>query len=373
MSPGTNTASDTRREPVDGAAPAQFYSIAPYHGSAFGLGDETVVHDYRALLREHLAQAEKAGFAGTVLYNFPRALDPWALATEILRDTDRLQPIVSIQASHEHPVAAARRAATLSYLYGRRINLNIVAGASRTASRSLGDPDREQTRRRLGEFIEIVARLSREIVSFEGEFFYLDGVELSPKSTSDMRTQIFTPGSLSRGSTAQVPAWTEYCLTMAKPVSDIAVELTRVVGASGIRSAMLVGVIARARSDSAWNLAREDAGAGRRERMAARVQAADNLSTQHTKNLENAKAGSVQDDLLWYGSARVGIDCPKLVGSYGEVAQRLIDYQDAGATDFIFDLPTNPAEYEHLSLVIRRFRELASGPLTTGQSAPPPS
>ncbi len=343
---------------------ARFHGVVPYHGDGFGLGGVRSPAEYRALFVEHLHGAENAGLSNVIIYNFANALDPWAVATEILRRSTKLEPIVSVVTHHEHPFAAARRVSALTYMHGRCVSLNIVSGASAAERKALGEVDKERSRRLTAEYVAVIAPLlSGERVAHEGEFLTLSDLELSPAVPTELRPVLFSPASLATG-TASVPAGIDAPLLMSKPVSNVAAE----VAATGCaRAGMIVGVVARADEDEAWDIARADGGAGRREQLAARFQLQDNVSTQHARNAAQRAAGEIQDERLWYGSARHGTDCPKLVGSYEQVAGELARYVENGVTDVIVDLPSDPSEYEHIGRVLEAARRPASASVFSTQ------
>lgn len=331
----------------------RFFGVAPPHTRGFGVGEVLGSAEYRRCLRDHVAGAAGAGLEGMVLYNFSHALDPWAVAAEVLAAAGDLDPIVSVQAHHEHPFAVARRAAGLSYLFGRAVHVNAVAGASAREREALGLRDRAAGKRRLHEFVAVLDRFRDGAVSFAGEFYDLEEAVIEPASRH--RPTIFVPGSIGEDGTSDVPPGTDCCLVMAKPREELRVELARLV-ARGARVAAIVGVLAREAGDEAGEEAQAAFATGRREEMSARVQMRDSVSSQHVRNYELRESGEMQDEILWYGSARHGIDCPKLVGSYAEVAAALERYLEIGVTDFIVDLPHDVAEYEHVGRVVQRVR-----------------
>lgn len=331
----------------------RFFAVAPPHTHGFGFGELLEAEQYRRCLREHVAAAAAAGLEAMVIYNFPHALDPWAVAAEVLRADGGLAPIVSVQAHYEHPFAVARRSAGLSYLFNRPVHVNAVAGASARERRALGLRDPAAGKRRLHEFVSVLDSLRDGPVSFEGEFYELEGVALEP-SPPPCRHAIFVPGSIAEGR-SEIPPGGDCCLVMAKPRKELRRELEHLAG-QGTPAAAIVGLLARESAEEAWEEARVTSAGGRRERMSARVQMKDSVSSQHLRNYELRETGEVQDEVLWYGSTRHGLDCPKLVGSYDEVATALYRYTEVGVTDFIVDLPREAAEYEHVDRIVQRLR-----------------
>lgn len=325
--------------------------VVPAHTGAFGTGDPLPSAEFRAVLGAHLRAAEDAGLDGLVIYSFARALDPWTVAAEVLAGSERLEPVVTVQAHHEHPFATARRLASLTYLHGRRVSVNVVAGASAAEQRALGQHDRALAKRRHAEFVRVLAGLLDGPVTFEGELFSLEDACVDPPPPAELRPIVHCPGSIGEDGASRVPDGTDCCFLMGKPLDDVAHELR----ALSLPAAMLVGVVARPRTEDAWATLGDPAKSSRRDRLAARMQMHDNLSTQHARNDELRDAGH-RDACLWYGAARHGIDCPKLVGSYDEVGAALAAYRGAGVTDVIVDLPAAAAEYEHVAMALDRLR-----------------
>lgn len=88
-------------------------------------------------------------------------------------------------------------------------------------------------------------------------------------------------------------------------------------------------------------------------KLTARLFVSQTSSLQHRTNVELAERGDVFDGHLWYGSDKIGIDAPKLVGSYEQVREALARYVDLGVTDILLDLPSSDVEFEHILKVIQ--------------------
>ena len=139
-----------------GFADLEVLTVCPPHTNTFGLGEAIDRADFGATLEAHCAWAERLGAVGMLVYEFWTALDPWVAAQAILSRTDRVEPVVGVLAPFSHPAVVARRIASLSFLFGRRVNLNVVAGAKpadiQALSLSEGDDHRYP---RLREYLEV--------------------------------------------------------------------------------------------------------------------------------------------------------------------------------------------------------------------------
>lgn len=303
---------------------------------------------YPALVAEHGAAAEALGADAMLVYDFWQSLDPWLAAQLVLSGTKALEPVVAVNPALTHPVTAARAVAGLTHLYGRRVNLNVVAGAKASELAAFGLPDPGGERHlRLAEFVAALrAVLAAE--PFEGRWYRLATAPLEPLPDPALAPRILAPGSTSPGADRVLPLL-DRALVMAKPQAEIAAEHARLAGA-GLRGglAMIVGVTARSSEAEAWELARARHTGDRRTALANKVFTRSVTSSQHTASLRAAAGGEVQDECLWYGADRLGMDCPKLVGSYRQVGAALAAYRRLGVTALVVDLPADPAEYEHV-------------------------
>jgi len=92
---------------------------------------------------------------GILLYSDNALVDPWLAAHQILGNTERLCPLVAVQPAYLHLYSTAKMVASLSYLYGRKIYLNMIAGGFRGDLLALCDEiAHDDTYRRLREYLD---------------------------------------------------------------------------------------------------------------------------------------------------------------------------------------------------------------------------
>lgn len=332
----------------------RFFNLCPFHTDSFGMGAVRPSEEYLQDVQQHVAWADEHGLYGTVIYNFSTSLDPLLTAQFVLSITQHLRPMIAVQPTHMHPFTLLRAIATLAYLYQRGVDLNVVVGASPTDRQKIGDElDEEERHERLREYISTIQVLSEGVATFSGRFFKMHEVSIQPSIPPACRPQIYIPGS-SPASCQTVQTFAHSSLLMVKPLSLMHKEITRLQGQrNDLRHGMIVGMVARETKEEAWVAIASLVNQDRRTRLTTRLFIAQTSSHQHRVNLELADQQQVFDGLLWYGSAKIGIDAPKLVGSYAEVREALRRYIELGITDILLDLPDHPSEYEHMFEVIQ--------------------
>ncbi|MFF0967308.1 hypothetical protein ACWDQO_36035 [Streptomyces sp. NPDC003703] len=353
--------------PPPAPLPWRLWTVCPSHGTGFAGAHPADGPGYLRLLGEHCAWAERLGADAMLVYDFWQALDPWTAAQEVLARSRALEPVVAVTAPLSRPATVARRVSSLSYLHGRAVHLNIVAGARGTDLGLLGadptPPDERQLR--CAEFAACV----RAVLAgrpHESTHYRVHAPSPSPSPSpgplSGRTPLLYAPASASPGFDAFAPLL-DGCLLMAKPYDRLAAETARLAeqGATG-GVALIVGIVARETSGRAREAAVAAYGGSRRDALLRKLFTDGLTSTQHRATLDLAERSEWHDDCLWYGAGRVGIDTPKLVGGYREVADALLRLAALGMTTLVVDLPADPAEYAHVARVLDEAALAAAAP-----------
>jgi alkanesulfonate monooxygenase len=197
--------------------------------------------------------SEDAGCAGTLVYTDNSIADPWLVSQVILQSTARLAPLVAIQPVYMHPYSVAKMVATFGFLYGRRLWLNMVAGGFKNDLAALNDETpHDQRYQRLVEYTLIIKRLlaSPEPVSFDGAFYKVRNLRMTPPLDPDLAPGILVSGSSPAG------------LEAAQAIGATAVKYPRPPKAyagtpapEGLGCGVRVGIVARASEAEAWEAA----------------------------------------------------------------------------------------------------------------------
>src|SRR5262249_36312609 len=121
---------------------------------------------------------------------------------EVLDATERFVPLVALQPVYQHPYAVAKRIATLGAVYGRRVALNLVAGAAVGDLAALGDETAHDERyRRLTEYAQLVLglRAGRGAAPFAARHYRVRALPLPPALPARLGPELYISGSSEAG------------------------------------------------------------------------------------------------------------------------------------------------------------------------------
>ena len=299
--------------------------------------------------------SEDAGCHGILVYTDNGIADPWLVAQLIIQSTERLSPLVAVQPIYMNPYAVAKMVATLGYLHGRRVDLNMVAGGFRNDLISLDDETHHDERyTRLVEYARVVQGLlsARAPFSFTGEYYRLANARLQPQLDEELMPGFTVSGSSPAGMAAARALGAtavRYPQPAHKELSDPDATV-----AGGIR----VGVIARETEEEAWEVAHERFPADRIGQITHAVAMSVTDSEWHRQLSESRDTAEASRDTYWlWPFQNYKTFCPYLVGSHERVADELRLYLENGFRTFILDIPRSPDDLHHSNLAFERARD----------------
>jgi alkanesulfonate monooxygenase len=304
---------------------------------------------------QHVAQiarwSEAAGCEGMLIYADNRLVDPWLVAQSVILATERLCPLVAVQPAYMHPYAVAKMVATLGYLHGRKIYLNMVAGGFKRDLEALSDMTPHDARyTRLVEYTRIIMDLVRasagnRAVSFQGSYYTVEGLKLTPPVPPDILPEVFVSGSSEAGLEA-ARALGAVAVHYPQPARQYGENAFDPAQARGIR----VGIIARPTSEEAWRVAEERFPPDRRGQVVHQLAMKTSDSRWHKDLSERPEAEP--DSPYWLRPFRsYQTFCPYLVGARERVAEEIARYIAAGFRTFILDVPPDEAELAEIQAV----------------------
>lgn len=303
---------------------------------------------------EEMAQAsEAAGCEGILVFTDNAQLDPWLVSQIIIEATESLCPLVAIQPVYMHPYSVAKMITSLALLHRRRLYLNMVAGGFKNDLTALNDLTPHDDRYvRLVEYTAIIQSLlqSSDAVSFEGRYYKVSNLKLTPPLPPELMPGVLVSGSSEAGMQAarQLGA---IAVEYPKPPAEYAALPPNAAASSGIR----IGIIARPQDADAWTVARtrypEDRKGQLTHQLAMKV--SDSSWHRQLSDLGNSRPGNENPYWLVPFQNYKAI-CPFLVGSYDRVAEEVARYVDAGYRTFILDVPASTEEMQHIGTVFER-------------------
>jgi alkanesulfonate monooxygenase len=296
--------------------------------------------------------SEDAGCEGILVFTDNAQLDPWLVSQVIIETTESLCPLVAIQPAYMHPYTVAKMVTSFAFLYGRRLYLNMVAGGFKNDLAALNDLTPHDDRYvRLVEYTTIIQSLLRtaDPVSFEGRYYKVTNLKLTPPLPADLAPGVLVSGSSEAGMDAarQLGAT---AVEYPKPPAEYA-ALPANVASSGIR----IGVIARPHDAEAWSVARARFPEDRKGQLTHQLAMKVSDSSWHRQLSELGNTGPETQNPYWLiPFQNYKAVCPYLVGSYDRVADEVARYVDAGYRTFILDEPASADEMQHTGAVFQR-------------------
>jgi len=302
--------------------------------------------------------SEEAGCEGILVYTDNSLVDPWLVSQIIIQHTKRLCPLIAIQPVYMHPYSVAKMVTSLGHLYARRTYLNMVAGGFKNDLAALHDTTPHDKRyARLVEYTIIIKELLRSsgTVSYEGEFYVVDKLRMTPSLATELLPGILVSGSSEAGlSAARVLGAT--AVKYPQPI-DCEPDCSRDTMDFGIR----VGIITRKQGNEAWNAAHARFPEERKGQLMHQLAMKTSDSVWHKQLSQMAHSIEEATSPYWLVPfENYKTFCPYLVGSYDRVGAELSRYIEHGYRSIILDIPPTREELEHIKTVFERTKQMVA-------------
>jgi len=295
--------------------------------------------DYLEFCRE----AEACGIDSLLTaYGFHRP-DPIVMASALGMMTKRIKFMVAVRSGLISPAAFVQQVNSVSALTNGRICINVVGGHTPKEQRGYGDfLEHDERYARTDEFLTICRAFweGRSPVTYQGTYFQIEGGALNTPFVSEDRTgpEIFVGGA-SKVAKDLAVRHADCLWTLPRRPEELFEQFGSVIE-SGTEVGILVSMIARPTREEAVASTREMLEAiGTQAKKTHRDFSMRSDSVAFTSTL--AMAEETQSDWLtpwlWTGAVPyLGAPAVALVGSYDEVAEAILEFKDAGITQFLF-------------------------------------
>jgi alkanesulfonate monooxygenase len=302
---------------------------------------------YLEQVEEIASWSEDAGCEGILVDTDNGQVDAWLVAQTIIGATRSLCPLVAVQPVYMHPYSVAKMVASLAFLHGRRVYLNMVAGGFANDLAALGDcTPHDQRNERLIEYTTIVRLLlqSEEPVTFNGSHYRVKNLRLTPRVPDNLLPGILVSGSPEAGMAAALRLEAT-AIEYPKPAAEYARGTASVPAARGIR----IGIIARSADAEAWRVAHARFPPDRRGQLSHELAMKVSDSAWHRRLAEPGETPTGAHNPYWLVPFKnYKTFCPYLVGSYSGVARAIAGYVQAGYRTFVLDAPAGAEELRHI-------------------------
>lgn len=305
--------------------------------------------DYLEAIASVSGWADRDGWDAILVYTDHKQADPILIAQYIIEKTNKLRPLIAIQPIYTHPFYLAKTISTFSFLYGRQIGINLVAGGFPLDLQSLGDNTPHDKRYdRLVEYGKIVRGLlsAKGVLSFSGKYYQVSNTKLPLPIPKELFPFFTAAGSSGAGAAAAL-ALDACAVRYLLPAYEYGGKPFDPRIAHGAR----LGIIVRNTRDEAW------AAANRRyppSKDGAMIREYSDSLSDSTWVKELGKAIAIPEGHpYWLGPYRnYQSSCPFLVGDFEEVVTELVAYIRLGIRTFLLE---QPESFEDSNLITRAF------------------
>lgn len=310
------------------------------------LPDESSVN--RSPSHAYMAQVARAcedlGFEALLTPCGTGCEDAWLVTSSLIALTSRIKFLVAFRPALLTPTLAAQMASTFQRMSGGRCLVNIVTGAEQAELARFGVMEDKETRyERTGEFVKVMrGAWSGKPFSFNGKFFEV--VDATTREAPDPVPPIYFGGASDAAERVAAEnvdmylAWGE-TPDMVKERIDRVRALATAAGRT-LRFGIRFQTISRPTADEAWKVADGILNSMSPEAIATARE--DFLKTQSVGQRRQFDLhGGDMTKLEIYPNVWAGMGLVRggvgtaLVGSYEEVADRIIEYHELGFDAFI--------------------------------------
>lgn len=298
--------------------------------------------------------SEKHNFTGTLIFYHHLSLDPWMLTSRVIHKTERLIPLIAAQPYAIPPFSVAKKVATISNLYNRKVSLNLITGVSDVELKNANETiDPKMKYARLTEYIQVIKLLlnNRDPISYKGEFYNFNKLHLLPQIKSEHIPEIFMAGS-SFENIQCAHSVADTTVLRPEPINLFKENYCSQINTSRLNIALRISIIARPTTEEAWEIARKTFPKNRAGAILTNLR--KKVVSHNTRLMAHLSSyEEIYDEVYWMGAYYNGVsDDPYLVGSYIDVANYLKRYTDSGVNTILFGDLFSEEQFIHASRVI---------------------
>ncbi|QHS21935.1 LLM class flavin-dependent oxidoreductase [Virgibacillus sp. MSP4-1] len=254
------------------------------------------------------------------------SLEAWTTAAALAAVTEKIEIMTAVRPGFHHPAVTAKQAANIDHISKGRFTLNIVSGWWEGESRQYGGSFTRHDERydRTTEFLDILKGMwSEESFSYDGNFYQVEDAKLAPKPVQKPNPVLYAGGESEKGKQVISSACDAYVMhggtvdEVAGKIQDMKNRRTA-AGKEPMESfGMAAYVICRDTEEEALE-------------ELERITTVEDMSgyagfEDFTSKSELEQKIQLQD----YSVSNRGLR-PNLVGTPEQIAERILEYENAG-------------------------------------------
>lgn len=311
------------------------------------------------IIKEIIKNAQEFKFEGSLVFYNHLTYDPWVVATTLIQNTEKHVPLVAVQPNMLPPHTLAKIVQSLSNIYGRKVNLNLIAGSMKTELNQIGDFSSHDDRYlRLAEYAKLVKELliSEKPVSFNGDYYKVENLLVGPRIKKGLLPSFFVAGTSDAAIQCAIEVG-DVLVLRPEPFEKFREFCNEKIPNSSIKLGIRIGIIARETSEEAWNSATEIFPQNRSGRIETLLRSkSESINTKLMAELTLKE--NTFDNVFWMGAFLSGkTNDPFLVGSYREVADYLARYLNFGVSEILISETISYEDFKHLDNVFNIVRQ----------------
>ena len=304
----------------------------------------------KAYIRSHVQAAEAAGIDRLLIGQFAQWPDNNQIAAFVFGQTQRLGALLAHRPGLMAPTLGARQLATLDQFSEGRLWVHIITGGSDSDQARDGDFEDHDTRyARTDEYLSVLKKTweSDEPFDYEGRFYKFKGAFSQVKPYQKPRIPISSGGSSDAaiavaGKHADIYAlWGEPLDGAKETIAKVrAAAIANGRSASDVRFTLAFRTVVAETEHAAWAKAGDILEKVKSQKARSAGGNGEKLPSNvgSVRLREAAKRGKVLDKRLWTEVAEAsgaGGNSTALVGTPEQVADAILDYYDAGVSNFL--------------------------------------
>jgi dimethylsulfone monooxygenase len=324
--------------------------------------------------KEVVQSAEKWGFSTTLIAELylndikgPEfdSLEAWSTAAALASVTDKIEIMTAIRPGFHNPAIAAKMAANIDQISNGRFTLNVVSAWWAEEARQYGGVFTEHDERyaRTEEFIDVLKGLwTEESFSYSGQFYNLKDTKLFPKPVQRPNPILYAGGESEKGKQTIVEKCDAY--VMHGGTVD---EIYRKIGDMQERRKGTDNPPLKSFGMAAYVICRDSEEEALKE-LERITTVKESSAYAGFKDFTTKSQLEQQIQLQDYSVSNRGLR-PNLIGTPDQIAERILQYEEAGLDLLLLQFSPQLEEMERFAnqvmpLVEQKRRLIEKGGVT---------